>query len=262
MPESSAVDVTKLRLNTLKYLLIAGAAIVLPAMADSHTAYINSIPDFTQSHLSGRQFGYGSEMCAPVAVSNSIAWMTGKTDNQYALALQLASPAYMNTNVWKGTGTAGVLNGVDVIANELFGDYRGLEYQGWKKHPRRFASGESIPNINWIKQGVGRMSAVWLNIGWYRYIRRSNTYYRIGGHWVTMVGYDDNLLILHDPAPRAGDAFANEYVDTGRIENGTLVDRSTGLYKPARGYVLLGEGMHIKRGADVAIIDGAVRFLR
>lgn len=243
-------------------MLIAGVAIVLPAMADSNTAYIDSIPDFTQSHINGRQYGYGSELCAPVAVSNSIAWMTGNADNQYALATRLASPAYMNTNVWKGTSTAGVLNGVDAIAKALFGCYRGLEYQGWKKHPRRFATGESIPDLNWIRQGVGRMSAVWLNVGWYRYFRRSNSYHRIGGHWVTLVGYDDRLLILHDPAPRAGDVFANEYVNTGRIKSGTLVDRATGQHRAAGGYLLLGEGMHIKKGADVAIIDGAVRFLR
>jgi hypothetical protein len=135
-----------------------------------------------------------------------------------------------------------------------------MEYQGWKEHPRRFSSGIEIPDIDWITGGIEKDSAVWLNVGWYRHDRRYNTYHRVGGHWVTLAGFDGNVLIIHDPAPRAGLSFANEYVQTSVIEDGALADRKTGLYRPAAGYLMLGEGMHIKSIADVAIIDGAVKF--
>ena len=178
------------------------------------------------------------------------------------VALLLASGRYMNTNVWKGTKTADVLFGVHAIAMDLFGGYRTLEYQGWKRHPRRFATGKSIPELDWMKAGIGADSAVWLHIGWYRYDRGNDSYHRMGGHWVTLVGYDSEVLIIHDPSPRAGRVFANEFVQTSLIVKGVLVDRVSRSVRPANGYLQLGEGMHIKSIADVAIVDGAIVFSR
>ncbi len=246
----------------LKFLLLPLALSSSQLIAGSNTAYINDIPDFTQSHITGWQTGHGAEFCAPVVVSNSLLWMTGMRGEQAELAKLLASSRYMNTDVWKGTSTAGILSGVHAIAMDLFGDYKSLEYQGWKRHPARYSTRITVPDIHWITQGIAKDTAVWLNVGWYQYDRQHDIYHRVGGHWVTLVGYDDTTLIIHDPAPRAGQQFANEYVHTSHIEGGALDDRATGLYKSARGYLLLGKGMHIKPVADVAIVDGAVRFRR
>ena len=71
-----------------------------------------------------------------------------------------------------------------------------------------------------------------------------------------------NVLIVHDPAPRAGQSFANEYVQTSMIRSGMLEGKLAGLPRLAKGYLRLGNGMHIKSGADVAIVDGAIRFKR
>jgi len=231
-----------------------------PLMAASNTTFINEIPDFTQSRITGWQYGHGSELCAPVAVSNSLLWLANMRSGQAELAKLLASSRYMNTDVWRGTRTTDILTGVDTIAMDLFGGYTGLEYQGWKKHPVQYSTGVEVPDIHWIRAGVEKDTAVWLNVGWYRYDRRKNSYNRVGGHWVTLAGYDANILIIHDPAPRAGHGFANEHVHTSPIEDGTMSDRATGFYRPARGYLLLGEGMHIKSIADVAIVDGAIKF--
>ncbi len=125
---------------------------------------------------------------------------------------------------------------------------------------RSTQAGESIPDFRWIANGVADDSAVWLNVGWYRIDEPSKTYNRVGGHWVTLVGYDTDRLIIHDPAPRAGHVFANEYVHVSVIQQGILADSRTGSYRPAKGYLLLGEGMHIKSIADVAILDGAIKF--
>ena len=235
-------------------------ALVSPLMAGSNTEFIDAIPDFTQSRIAEPAYAYGAELCAPVAVSNSLSWMTNTRSRQDELVKLLASRDYMNTNVRRGTRTSDLLDGVHAIAMDLFGGYRSLEYQGWKKHPARFSTGVAIPDIDWITEGMDQNSAVWLNVGWYRYDRRHNVYHRVGGHWVTLAGYDGDVLIIHDPAPRAGLSFANEYVHTALINDGYLVDRNTGFYRPAKGYPLLGQGMHIKSIADVAIIDGAVRF--
>ena len=238
-------------------LLVIGSS---QLMAASNTAFIHEIPDFTQSRITGRQYGHGSELCAPVAVSNSLVWLANIRGGQAELVKMLASSRYMNTDVWRGTRTTDILTGVDAIAMNLFGGYTGLEYQGWKKHPVQYSTGVEVPDIHWISAGIEKDSAVWLNVGWYRYDMRKNSYNRVGGHWVTLAGYDANILIIHDPAPRAGHNFANEYVQSSRIEDGTMSDGATGLYRPARGYLLLGEGMHIKSIADVAIVDGAIKF--
>ena len=229
-------------------------------MADSNMNFIYEIPDMTQTQIRGRVHNHGSEYCGPVAVANSLSWLAGEPQGQARLAKQLASRAYMDTNIWKGTTTANLLNGVRAIAIDLFGGYSSLEYQGWKRHPDEFDTGVKTPDLNWIKAGVARDAAVWLNVGWYQYDRGQNIYHRVGGHWVTLAGYDRDILIIHDPAPRAGQEFANEFVHTSVIETGMLADRVSGTVRPASGYLLLGKGMHIKPVADVAIVDGAVRF--
>jgi hypothetical protein len=246
----------------LKFLLYAISIIPFPLMAASNTAFINAIPDFTQSRITGWQHGHGSEYCAPVAVSNSLIWMTNLKGDQADLAKLLASSRYMNTDVWRGTTTNDLLRGVDAIARYLFGGYRSLEYQGWKTHPIQYSTGTRVPDFRWITDSISKDSAVWLNVGWYQYDWLNDIYYRVGGHWVTLVGYDASILILHDPAPRAGESFANEYVHTSRIGSGTLAGTISGLPRSAIGYLLLGEGMHVKKVADVAIVDGAVRFRR
>lgn len=249
-----------IKVRQLKYLLLILSAVSSSSMAARNADFINEIPDFTQSNIKGWRYANGAEMCAPVAVSNSLVWMTGMDGDQANLIKLLASSRYMNTDAWKGTKTTDILLGVHTIAMDFNGGYTSLEYQGWKKHPRQFSTGIEVPDIHWMIDGIGAGSAVWLNVGWYRYDWRHDKYYRVGGHWVTLVGYDDSVLIIHDPAPRAGHLFANEYVQTSIIQHGALVNRKDSLYRSAKGYLLLGEGMHIKSTADVAIVDGAIRF--
>lgn len=224
------------------------------------TAFINKIPDITQTQVKGSKTGNGRQYCAPVAVANSLAWMSGRTPQSMAMIRKLGSSQYMNTSLKNGTGTSGVLRGVNKLALEIFGGYKILEYEGWRKHPASYSTGIKLPNLKRLKSAVSEKSAAWLNIGWYRFNKSNREYLRIGGHWVTLVGSNHRQLILHDPAPRAGKSFANEYVTYHQIQAGTLVGNKQGLPRPARGYLQLGEGMHIKSKADVAIIDGVVYF--
>ncbi len=227
--------------------------------AHAESVYLNQIPDFTQTEVQGTEFGDGSQFCGPVAVSNSLMWLTKSEGSQVELIKQLASPGYMNTSLKIGTGTEGMLKGVERIAGETFGGHEKLEYQGWRKHQAKFSSGVSIPELQWIKAGVKSNSAVWVNVGWYK--QESPTELRrVGGHWLTLVGHGEDHLIFHDPSPRAGDSFANEIVFFKVLQSGTLTGKKAGLPRPARGYISLGRGMHIKRSADYALVDGVIRL--
>ncbi|MEO0924657.1 MAG: hypothetical protein AAFY63_02155 [Cyanobacteria bacterium J06643_13] len=220
--------------------------------------FANQIPDFTQTEFKGSQNGNGQQFCAPVAISNSIMWLAGMEKGQVELIERLASANYMNTSLKNGTGTTGVLKGVDKIARELFGSYKRLEYQGWRKHPQRYLAKSRVPRLDWIKNGISDKSSVWLNVGWYQYDSLSDRYKRIGGHWVTVVGHKRDTLIIHDPSPRAGQTFSNEHVAVNKLSSGTLTGKKTGLPISAEGFFSLGKGMHLKSNADYAIIDGAV----
>ncbi|MEM8723417.1 MAG: hypothetical protein AAGE84_29730 [Cyanobacteria bacterium P01_G01_bin.39] len=246
--------------KVIKYWIFTIVVVCLSYPSHATTEFANQIPDFTQTDIRSNYYGNGQQFCAPVAVSNSIMWLANLEYGQVELIEKLASSNYMNTNLQNGTGTTGVLNGVDRIARELFGSYERLEYQGWRKHPSRFLSTSRIPQIEWVKNGISDNSAVWLNIGWYKYDSLQDEYQRVGGHWVTVVGHHQDTLVIHDPSPRAGKTFANEYVRVQRLSSGTLTGKKAGLPISARGFYTLNEGMHIKSSADYAIIDGAVVF--
>jgi hypothetical protein len=220
--------------------------------------HYNDIPDFTQSDVKGSAAGNGQQYCAPVAVSNSLVWLNSNKGDQLQLIHQLASGPYMNTSLKNGTGVSGVTRGVARISQELFGGYRFLEYEGWRKHPGQYSTGKKRPSKERLLSAISPKSAAWLNIGWYKRNKANNEYRRIGGHWITLVGVKNGKLVLHDPAPRAGKSFANEFVSYSVLKRGTLVGKKSGLPFPAKGLISLGHGMHKKKGADLAIIDGVV----
>ncbi|MFK8028815.1 MAG: hypothetical protein AB8G18_01130 [Gammaproteobacteria bacterium] len=235
-------------------------SLVLFQAGASEMPFIHDIPDFTQTHVIGKSRGNGQQYCAPTAVSNSLVWMSGGEISQLALIKKLASKRYMNTSLKNGTGTTGVLRGVERISEELFGRYKELTYEGWRVHPKSYSSGLKRPDIAKMKSYISAKSTAWINVGWYKYNKKNDEYQRIGGHWVTLVGAKGNQLILHDPAPRAGQTFSNEFVTFSEVKTGTLTGEKTGLPADARGYYSLGKGMHIKSRADVALIDGVVYF--
>jgi hypothetical protein len=141
----------------MKYLLVLIAISMLSHAVHGDSAYINEIPDFTQTDVRGEKNGNGQQYCAPVAVSNSLMWLDQKQTGQLQLIEKLASRRYMNTSLKNGTGTTGVLNGVDKIAVEFFGGYSSLEYQGWRKHPGRFSTGVKVPELDWLERGISKI---------------------------------------------------------------------------------------------------------
>ncbi len=246
--------------------------------SNKFTKKIMNTPDLTQTDPDGNLPDGGKQYCAPVSVSNSFMWLgkngfpklipiaSDEKTAQLEMARILGSKKYMNTSIKNGTKVSGVLNGVSQYVKKRGYQYSRLEYQGWGKHPKEFKTRKKVPDMNWVKQGILGNSVAWLNIGWYKYKSETDEYHRNGGHWVTLVGFGidekekkkKNMLIIHDPAPQAGKFFANEFVAYEKIESGKLTGVKPGLPRSAIGYYKLTSGMHIKKGADFAILDGVV----
>lgn len=237
--------------------LFMAAFVICPLVVSEDSRYFSDIPDFTQTDVKGDAFGNGQQLCAPAAVSNSLVWLNGESVDQRRLVLLLASESYMNTDLRIGTGTSELLRGVDRYLKEQFGGYRTLSYQGWRGHPRAYSANVRLPTLSFIARGATERSAAWLNVGWYRVNAASKEYERIGGHWVTLVGYDlgNDQLIINDPAPRAG---RTRHVSFRALTGGRLTGTKSGLPADARGYLQLGRGLHLHPRADTAIVDGVV----
>jgi hypothetical protein len=124
-----------------------------------------------------------------------------------------ASPDYMDADPVEGVGPVKVLRGVSRFVERNIGDSSyTLSYHGWRSTPKGHFSGVREPEIEWIQSFVGREKSVWTNLGWYRHDKTKNEYERIGGHWVTVVGYgvdesgqpNPRMLVIHDPPPGQG----------------------------------------------------------
>lgn len=231
-----------------------------------------TIPDLTQTDPRGNFPAGGVTYCGPVAVSNSLWALFGEeyeareTFTQFDLVHELASQPFMNIDVSKGCTVKQLTRGVDTYLRRQGEKNYYLKFQGWRPHDNRHATGLFGPRITWIKSILNApRGAVWLNVGWYCETPDKGSYRRIGGHWVTAVGYgidekgrsNPDYLIIHDPAPRAGPP-APEFVKLSRITSGVLTGVHKNLPRPAAGFYLMQGGMHIKREAHHAILDGAV----
>ena len=229
-----------------------------PAKITLSESFYNEIPDLLQTLNSAGFAGDGQQFCAPVSVSNSLVWLEDNKDEQYQINLvhKLSSPAYMNTNTKNGTSAYEVADGVHKYATERWGRYKTLQYSGWRKVRSQFRSQQQQPTVAWMTSGVHRKGAVWLNIGWYN--QNGLDYQRAGGHWVTLVGYEQGRLVIHDPAPRAGKEFSNQFLSLEPLAGGKLIHSKYAT--SAQGYFAIADGMHISSKGTLAIIDGAVKF--
>jgi hypothetical protein len=249
-----------------------------PKLPSACTDKLDSIPDLMQTDPEAELPGGGTQYCAPVSVSNSLMWLashgfdnlapdsTDRKEAQATVARSLGSERYMDTNLESGTGPFGVLRGVSRHIKDKGYPYQSLEYQGWREHPARFSTGVDVPQLEWLKRGLVGNSVVWLNLGWYEYDSSADQYERIGGHWVTLVGYgvdkngneDPNVLIIHDPGSKSGRDLVHEYVRVGWIDSGRLTgENHQGLPRSAVGYYTLVGDLHVKQEADFGILDGA-----
>jgi hypothetical protein len=236
---------------------------------------LNSTPDLMQSLPAASLPDGGLAYCGPVAVSNSLVWLSHKGYPKLGMLGGSDTPARQGRLARKlgdfmgcGTGTSPtcLLGGVSAFVLMNGYQFESLKYQGWESHPDMFSTGVKMPDPAFIKQGLQGPSGVWLMIGFYTYSKTRDEYAPFAQHWVTVVGYgqdrqgkkDPNILIIHDPAPRSGAAMSHDFVKLERLSHGTFAGTSGRNDLKASGWYRLGGDLKIKKGADCAILDGAV----
>jgi hypothetical protein len=261
-------------LSALSIVFLELPLAAAPKLKESFVPALKAIPDLTQTDPKGKFADGGKNFCGPVAVSNSLMALfrddlKWNDVSHYDLVNQLASQSRMNTDLTKGTGVRQLMHGVELFLDEQGEKNYFLKFQGWRRHDNRHRTGVTEPQLTWIKHIIAnKRGAVWLNVGWYREISPDQPLVRISGHWVTAVGYgkdasgklDPDYLLIHDPSPRAS-AAGPEYVKMTKINSGVLSGAVRNLPRPARNLYQMEDGMRLKRGAQVAILDGAVGLI-
>lgn len=263
-----------------KYRVAIGELSSDLVVKDSELIFIEkiwTIPDYTQTDPAyGGLPGSGMEYCAPVSVSNSLMWLSDngfpnltprsndRKRDQFEVARLLGSPTYMDTKLTderRGTGPNGLCRGLKRYILDRGYIYKRLETQGWRYVDVEFRTGVDVPDLEWVKRGIKGYGSVFLNIGLYTYNPVTDEYTRVGGHWITLVGYghdgkspNPDYLIAHDPSPPT---FRNEYILPVRINSGTLKGTYSGLPRNAAGLYKM-TGMVISPKADLGILDVAV----
>ena len=269
-----------LKMRRIVFAALAIFVLLLrPAYGTSFTDRLDSIPDIVQTDPKAH-FPYGGvHYCAPCAISNSLVWLgengyakllpkgDGRMRIQVELAKLLASRKYMDTTLEWGTSPAAVLQGISKYLKDCGYEYKQLSYQGWRRVPGKFNTGVSDPDPEWIKSGLKGDSAVWLNVGWYKFNPGKKEYVRMGGHWVTLVGFgadengmeDPDVVIIHDPGANThGCQLCNDYIRLQSIESGSLIG-GTGTKYNAAGFYRMTGGMRAY-GKITALLDGAIRL--
>ncbi|HVE72180.1 MAG TPA: hypothetical protein VNI54_12495 [Thermoanaerobaculia bacterium] len=179
---------------------------------------------------------------------------------QIAMIRELAGSDSMGTSPTIGTNAAQLIRGVESYVTAAGYTIAELSYEGWRAVGEDYEYSEH-PAIEDIKAAIADdQSAVWLNVGWYEHDEDSGDYARKGGHWVTVVGYDGDDLLIHDPAPNAGPRFRTQQISLEEIAEGRLTGNERNLPRDAAGYYEVGGEMAVSTG-KICILDGAV-FLR
>lgn len=239
------------------------------AQRHEHRAKAAGTPDFLQTDREAGFAKSGSQFCAPTAVSNSLMWLAANgyddlrpsgANKRAQIAMIRSLSKAMNTSPSLGTDAAQLLSGVEDYVTEAGYGIAELSYEGWRPVPSDYEAGE-LPDLDDIRNAIAdEQSAVWLNVGWYTWDEDEEAYVRKGGHWVTVVGYKGDDLLIHDPSPAAGSGFRTQRISLEELTEGDLTGPQTNLPRPAAGYYEVGREMAVAAGYT-CILDGAV-FLR
>ncbi|MBN1590094.1 MAG: cadherin-like domain-containing protein, partial [Pirellulales bacterium] len=240
--------------------------------ADSFLDKIYTTPDYCQTDSAYGGFpdpnppyeDHGGVFCGPCSVSNSLMWLDDngfpnlaantavRKYDQHELIETIASAEYTNSYYHDGLNPTRLATGVSSYIHDCGYEYSRFEFQSWRDVPAAFDTGIDRPNLDWARAGIASPTGVVLwSVGWYDYHPSTKSYTREGGHWVTMVGYDDDHLIIHDPSPRTGYDLVNNYVTPTLITDPQVTFPGGN----AAGYYLL-SGWPINSVGDYAILDG------
>lgn len=162
---------------------------------------LSELPDINQDGPAYADRYNPMTLCAPVAVVNSLLWLGVNQGEAHEIEMvnTLASRDYMRTHHGVGTSPDNVMRGLSRYLEGAGADFRSITYRGWREVSPQFDDGGSL-SLDWLIAGLAPGRATWLNIGWYER-KFPGYYFRKGGHWVTLAGYRDGGLLVHDPGP-------------------------------------------------------------
>ncbi|MBN2022774.1 MAG: cadherin-like domain-containing protein [Pirellulales bacterium] len=245
--------------------------------ADPYTEKINATPDYTQTDPAYGGFtGGGGTYCGPTAASNAVMWLANhgfpklapltpdRKEDQYHVCATLGSSSYMNTDGASGTSPTAWCAGLENYIEDCGYAITRFEFQGWRYMTPPWDTGVNDPNLDWMRDGLQSPTGVvcW-NVGWCKYDSATDVYAYQGAHYVTMVGHGVNAsgpnpdyLVIHDPAPRTGMSYTNNYVLPVALTTGTVTGSSSGLPRSAAGLYKL-TGWPISSKGNCAILNGA-----
>jgi hypothetical protein len=268
-------------LTVVSLLTISSPALSEGPIPGTYVKRINDIADFKQNNPKANFAEGGKDFCAPTSLSDHLMWLANhgypdlKPKGEDAEAAQieliksLASDEYMGTDPSIGTSPAQIMKGLKSYVAHCGYQVKSLKYQGFRPSPEEFSTGISTPELDWLKAGSIAPKSCWLNIGWYDWDEKTDTYTRVGGHWVALVGYGVNAkgesspatIIVHDPMPRFGTEKANIYIELQKLSSGKIEGKYKGLPHDATGfywYENYTNGEKVKTLNRYGLIDGGI----
>ena len=241
----------------------------LPARA---TEKVEAMPDLCQMDRAFRSLPErGLNWCCPTAFANVLlaldqqgydALVPGDRsakDQQLKLLAELGSEEYLGTRK-NGTGPVTAMRGITKFVHDR-GYRAAVQWKGWR-NGGEFSKGTTIDQP-WLQEGLLGDSAVVINVGWYKFDRINRLYTRIGGHYMTVVGYEKTpggvIYLVQDPAPRSGRGKVTHKARLAPIRSGAFAPWKRYAARSAVGQYVIRDVV-VKSTADAAILDGAVRL--
>lgn len=247
------------------------------------SAYIDKVsttPDLLQTDRKANFTDNGVHYSGPVSASNIFVWLANngfarlctpaesQKQSQIAMVHKLALPAYMATSD-AGSSPTEVMRGIKKYVSDAGYRCVRMEYQGWRSISKKFSVQSDIPQLEWMQEIISNPAGgLCINVGFYTYSKESHTFTRIGGHWVTAVGYgvdakgnpDPYTIIIHDPSRRDGKSTHHDYCRLWPINDGSILSGAKGLPISANGYYTI-PSLNIPKTSDIAVLDCAVGFV-
>jgi len=181
---------------------------------------------------------------------------------QAAMIKLLMSPQMMKINPRTGTSSKGMIAGIRKYV-EACGYSGQIGYQGRAHFTDRSSFIGPNPNLDMIRACLAHpRGAVWLQAGFYNYDSQSRTFVRKKGHWVTLAGYDQQNLYIHNSSPRGETRPENDAVTPVPLPVvGAMGGDYNGPVKNSKGLYGLKSDTLKKDGTDGTILDGAMMML-
>jgi len=254
-------------------------------------SYERTFGTFYLNQNNARYGDAGKMYCGPTSGAMACSWLAGhgypkllptgdsQVDSLRHLVELLASDDFMGTDPEEGTPPARMIAGFSAYVEKAGYGLADMQFSGWRVLPPGTARVKvsPIPDLDTIPPALANPHAIVLvNVGYYVQGSKPGELRRLGGHWVTAVGYgttgngevDPSVLLIHNPAhgrpknlaPRT-DLPARLEPDVTKLSpiSGFLYTKKGKPICSAKGmYAIDGRALHKTRNSDIAVVDGVL----